>query len=408
MAVSRIMSSVRHKRLLQRVLCGGLLLGIVYRLIFLTGYEADKNEVRGESQKQTEDTRVRLPAVVKAHEASITHLTLDDVPGISQDLIDYASNLSDASSTKDKGFLLDVLKEAGVEKIDDSVIKLLPTWTQVSQLYGSQKPVIIGLERCRAYRKSVRLNDRLLRIAGVINTGTTAMAGYMASNQGGSPGNDKERPYNVPWGKHQLYSMRYNQTEEYIAKRKVDTSTFPQILPIVMVRDPYTWLYTSCRVGYMVKHYPRLTANECMKIVSRDAGIDPLYPAPIYIPPQNNMSFPSLLNWYTAFYNEYLQSPSPRLLVRYEDFLWDPRGVIEQIRACAGFDPLDEFTYMLDNSKAYQGKKQVSHNVVSAWVLTGHAWNRQAGMEAADVQWVARMLESEAKELMDGLHYRLQ
>lgn len=71
--------------------------------------------------------------------------------------------------------VVEVLKRAGLE-IDLGVLKLLPTWHQVKQLYG-EEPVILGMERCAAFRKAHKPANRYVGIAGQHNCGYVVITG---------------------------------------------------------------------------------------------------------------------------------------------------------------------------------------------------------------------------------------
>lgn len=87
---------------------------------------------------------------------------------------------------QDKGPLIEILTQAGVNvkkkgNLDQEIIDSLPTWTQVTNLYGSA-PIIHGLERCKEYRTNVEASTRFLGIAGTFNTGTNLLADLMRFN----------------------------------------------------------------------------------------------------------------------------------------------------------------------------------------------------------------------------------
>ena len=65
--------------------------------------------------------------------------------------------------------VVEVLKRAGLT-VDLDVLKLLPTWDTVKQLYG-EGPVILGMERCAAFRKAYKPANRYVGIAGQHNCG---------------------------------------------------------------------------------------------------------------------------------------------------------------------------------------------------------------------------------------------
>jgi len=85
----------------------------------------------------------------------------------------YANHSLDGASWEEaiigREPVLEVLKRAGL-MVDLEVLKLLPTWDTVKQLYG-EEPVILGMERCAAFRKAHRPAKRYVGIAGQHNCG---------------------------------------------------------------------------------------------------------------------------------------------------------------------------------------------------------------------------------------------
>lgn len=67
--------------------------------------------------------------------------------------------------------LLAILEDAGVQDIDAASIAKLPTWSQVTKLYGD-KPVVYGLETCERFRNTIPKEDASVGTAGLFNTGT--------------------------------------------------------------------------------------------------------------------------------------------------------------------------------------------------------------------------------------------
>jgi hypothetical protein len=140
----------------------------------------------------------------------------------------------------------------------------LPTWKDVTALYGSE-PVVIGLERCEEYRAHIqKANEKpLLKIAGLYNSGTNVYARLLDRNiiqhpRYGRKGRPlaKPTPYEqVPWGKHCLAKYR----GKTLAIGEVDVPV-ESVLPIVIIRDPYRWMvsmvgtisnvYSTCPVVF--------------------------------------------------------------------------------------------------------------------------------------------------------------
>ena len=86
--------------------------------------------------------------------------------------------------SKGREQLIHILTNAGATYMSLDDIRHLPTWSQVSSLYG-EEPIIYGLETCRAYRDRLQYYNRTdskPRVAGLFNTGTNAVAQSMSDN----------------------------------------------------------------------------------------------------------------------------------------------------------------------------------------------------------------------------------
>jgi hypothetical protein len=69
--------------------------------------------------------------------------------------------------------ILALLTEAGIDvkSLDEATVESLPTWEQVTNLYG-HVPQLIGLEKCRDFRENGDPAEHFLAPAGTFNTGT--------------------------------------------------------------------------------------------------------------------------------------------------------------------------------------------------------------------------------------------
>lgn len=110
----------------------------------------------------------------------------------------------------DKGPVLDVLREAGINEISSSLMDALPTWRAVVDHYGSH-PIIRGLETCQKYRDKVPEVRRMLGAAGMFSSGTNLVTQLLKNNcqiparvkQYGINATREEHGmrWQVPWGK---------------------------------------------------------------------------------------------------------------------------------------------------------------------------------------------------------------
>jgi len=179
--------------------------------------------------------------------APITSIKKEDLPdmGYDQKKIDALGNITYDEAIKGRERLVDILHDAGIDEIDPEAIAFLPKWSSVKKLYGD-RPVVLGLERCEEFRREADPADISVGTAGMFNTGTNPMAMYV-SNNCKLPTNKKDKAggtrWQVPWGKHRLASEKLTNTAGHEAK-----TNKTNVLPIVMVRDPYSWMQSMVRL----------------------------------------------------------------------------------------------------------------------------------------------------------------
>ena len=154
---------------------------------------------------------------------------------------------------RDKERILQILKDAGVDQaITPEVLAKLPTWQDVVNKLGPE-PRIYGLDSCQTFQKSLpHASDGLIAPAGAFNSGTNLMAELLIANCY-SPARRKEYGsdgvrWQVNWGKHQPPKFRVDQA---VYKNLADASENEHMLPVVTIRDPYTWLQSLCRNRYV-------------------------------------------------------------------------------------------------------------------------------------------------------------
>jgi hypothetical protein len=145
-------------------------------------------------------------------------------------------------SRPDKSPLEELLRLANVN-LTAKEWESLPSWQQVVDRIGS-KPRIVGLETCETFRNNVPLKDRYVAPSGMFSTGTNLLQILLNQNcvlyQGGR---HSHVGWQVNWGKHQSPRFRH---VNHLDKRMNNENIFP----IVLVRDPWTWFQSMCRVRY--------------------------------------------------------------------------------------------------------------------------------------------------------------
>ena len=308
-------------------------------------------------------------------------------------------------------------KEPLLKKISDAGISdpnctSLPLWNQITRLYGNE-PVIVGLDTCTAYRRSVADGGGAVpRIAGMYNTGTNALAKLFELNwKNHTFAYDLEGSYfkwDVPYGKHVPYHKKDNVTVPGGNPTPKDL-----VLPIVLIKDPLWWMQSMCRNPYGAKwshhddHCPNLVVNE---VDQERFGHRPLH-ASIAVttkytfgtPRKNNIQkfqlhYASLVHLWNDYYREYLDSTSPRLMIRYEDMLYHAPTVFQAISACVGID-MDQFHYVTVKSKTHGSGET---DFIRALAKYGNDDARIAPLTTIDRLFARQMLD---QRLMQTFQY---
>jgi hypothetical protein len=339
----------------------------------------------------------------------------DDLKDLSDDIFAPWQGSSSTTSRHDKKEVLELLKEAGITEVDDETVALLPTWKEVTDLYGNMsadQPIYTaGLETCQRFRDSVSPENAFLGTAGMFNSGTNAMTYYLRANLkmdsvGARPKNHHDGILTqVPWDKHYFASLKHNHTAKHS-----EAYTKNHVLPIVVIRDPLTWMQSMCATPYMVQPLFRASGGgddarlSCPHLTTDTATTTT---HTVSMPTMTERTWSTLLHLWNDWYREYLHEyKEPFLMVRFEDLLFRPRTVLNVVRQCAGavWAEEDAFTYIVDQSKwehaRFYGPQST---MLSAMIKHGNAARRVKGMTEVDVQIARNVLD---KELMQIFGYQ--
>jgi hypothetical protein len=151
---------------------------------------------------------------------------------------------SEPERCRGKERLLQILLRAGKPDLSVKDCDSLPTWKEVTDLYGTL-PVVYGLDTCEDYRRILKENSNAthqlapdIRVAGLFNTGTNALETLFSLNV-------KEvsdiNAYQIDGGKHVPPKQEWYSTFDKFLKRDFE-------LPIVLIRDPFRWMQSMVRV----------------------------------------------------------------------------------------------------------------------------------------------------------------
>ncbi|CAB9507473.1 expressed unknown protein [Seminavis robusta] len=203
-------------------------------------------------------TTERKVNVISGHEGApnLKHSALEQVRPL-----DYYMDLS-RKEGHDKERILQLLqKNAKIRHLSDATYQELPSWTEVTSLYGSE-PRLMGTDQCAAFKagKEEDLAEKWLGVAGMFNTGTNLLADTLKMN---CVLHKKQKKYGnkysgvraqMTYGKHTPpKDEQFRMSHIIPGQKNIDPR---QELPVVMVRDPFRWLQSMC-VNYYSSHWPR-------------------------------------------------------------------------------------------------------------------------------------------------------
>ncbi|CAB9523102.1 expressed unknown protein [Seminavis robusta] len=374
-----------------------------------------KGHRKGKKPKKTFDGELAGGQLIKKDKKGntvvkvITALNKEDLGDAAGDDDNTQGDMTLEEAIKGREPIIRVLKEAGIQDFDAATVAKLPMWEQVEKLYG-KGPVVYGLDTCEAFRNSVPPEDASLASSGIFNSGTNTLAMYMNANCI-MPENKKERyggmRWQVPWGKHMVAKRKWTNTVK--SDRKVNKTT---VMPIVAIRDPYSWMQSLCRHPYATKWHH--TAKHCPNLVPNQDDLD-LFPylentVPARIDyPERAEHWDSLVHLYNDWYGQYFRADYPRLMVRFEDLLFNVHEMVETVCTCVGGVPREkQFAYVVDSGKFGPGhpeKGASQHtNLIGAMVKYGTDKLRFKGMTDEDLLFAHENLDP---ELMAAFQYEV-
>jgi hypothetical protein len=343
------------------------------------------------------------------------------------------------SAAADKSKILRLLKAAGIASIDNETINQLPEWSHLTSTYGPLvTPVIFGLDTCPKFKYMRDPEYSFIAPAGAFNTGTNLLSVLLQANCGFPTGlnrteskvtykkgrhryfKDQGIQWQVPWGKHvqpsESSGLRHkaNLITRYIDPRAV--------LPVVVIKDPYTWLASMCRHPYTARwegrkeHCPNLVpdAEDLRRGIhgnAPDGGV-PVEVVHTTWPPRPGAKkirteHSSLVGLWNDFYSDYYEKVDfPRLIVRYEDLMLQPQEVLTRICECGGGQIKNpkKFTIVKESAKGNLSLHNGSSGLVGALIRYGSPTKRVAKMTDGDLTYARKKIRSDLMEAFGYAH----
>ena len=319
--------------------------------------------------------------------------------------------------------ILDMFHEAGIKDsdLDDATLQDLPTWEEVTYLYGDE-PVIVGLDdQCEAFQQHSDPAEHFVSTAGTFNSGTNLMAELLLANCHMQARMDKYGAENrgirwqVPWGKHSPPGDEdFRLTHKTLKDAGVDATN---IIPAVTIRDPYVWMGSMCRHEYTA-HWHHEPNRHCPNLMPDDRDYQRFRK---YI--NKNESIPvhvrydgfwrhheSLAHLWNDWYREYLEIKTMnRLIVRFEDLLFHPKAVTTAVCKCAGGQLRRDgnFEYVLDSAKKgpnAHGPMESRTGFIKAIIKYGTRAHRHDGFLDEDLRYAKEHLDPKIMEMFRYVH----
>ena len=340
------------------------------------------------------------------------------------------------SATLGKERLLHPLDNAGIHNISQQQLQQLPTWKDVVNLYGDT-PKLVGMETCQTFQQAVPSAERLLAPAGIFNSGTNLLAELLLKNCVLQQRKRKHRGngirWQVNWGKHQPPRFRLNHSVDASIQNNA------HIMPVVMIRDPYSWMQSMCRHRYSAhwfhppQHCPNLVPDRedfqflqyaphyktqrrfwqyhrndpwLVDNVMNTANFLPNHTVvPLYVRYKLiNTTHTSLAHLWNDWYTEYMHGDFPRIFVRMEDLVFHAETVVRQVCTCVGGTPAKTFRYITESAKHGDIHGNDKTTLLDAMIRYGSSskLNRTKGMTQDDVAYAKKVLR---RDFMDMFGY---
>lgn len=177
------------------------------------------------------------------------------------------------------------------------------------------------------------------------------------------------------------------------------------VLPIVIMRDPFHWMQSMCRSPYAAKwkktkdHCPNLvpTKEDIRKFKPAMKESNNTFPVTVVFSKDQIMSWKSLAHLYSAWYRQYLDAGYPHIIVRFEDMLWQADFVLKQIAACLGSTLADPISYQTKSSKSHGS----GTDFLKAIFKSGNRTLRERHMTAEDKKYASIHFDNELMQLMN-------
>lgn len=264
-------------------------------------------------------------------------------------------------------------------------------------MYG-MRGVVSGLKTCKQFRATIPAHMRRWAPAGMFNCGTNTLLKLMRLNCR-FDGVGRHVLWQAPWGKHNPVSWR----GEHWAPQFRRPSWQPRlatVFPTMLVKDPLTWMKSMCRNTYEAdfKHHHAHRGEACPSPVDHTRTV-------VRFQPTRLGKYASLAHLWAEWNSAYVANDTfPRLIVRFEDLLFDTEATVRTVCECVGGTMRSPFRQAEDAAKTVRdGHRGPVNDRERALRLYGSEAERYAHYTEADLAFVRQTLEPSG--LLDTFHY---
>ena len=176
------------------------------------------------------------------------------------------------------------------------------------------------------------------------------------------------------------------------------------LLPVVTIRNPYSWFKSMCKNGYTAKWDHGRTHN-CPNIM----GPDNTYSNTLTVRFAENReeTHQSIAHLWNEWYAQYVKDADyPFLMIRMEDLVFYAKETTTAVCNCAGGKIRTDqpFKYVVDSAKADSVGHDHSTGIVQAWIKYSRPPPPQYDFSDRDYEASKQTLDSDLMETFGYKH----
>ena len=213
----------------------------------------------------------------------------------------------------------------------------------------------------------------------------------------------------VPWGKHTPVRLRG-------INHAISGGDIPHenVFPVLVIKDPYTWMQSMCRHEYSADwyhpstHCPNLVPVEAQEKyrLRKEGKQNSSIPVDVSYSKRNVVNYDSLVDLWNTWYGDWMNSTFPFMAIRFEDLLFRPQEVIEKMCHCVTGEMVHDkktgdgkgFQFMSESAKQGQAHKG-SNGLLVALTRYGNKDLRKAKFLEEDIEYARNNLNSKLMEM---------